>query len=129
MYFQSKLKELLVLVISLSVISCTSQKVLDSANCQVGQQCILTGHLSIKRSAIASVGVLEVDGGCFSIALPGDVLNKKSRWHNKKVTVEGDTYLHAAAMGIVSYTLIDREVLVGACDGDKILYLKKISRS
>jgi hypothetical protein len=129
MCFQSKLKALLVIIMSLCAFSCASTKVSDSVDCQAGQQCVLTGLLSIKRSAIASVGVLEVDGGCVSIALPNDVTNNKSRWDNKKVTVEGDAYVHAAATGVISYTLVDREVLVGACDRDKVLYLKKISRS
>ena len=129
MYFQRKLKAMLVFIISLCTFSCASTKVIDSAECQAGQQCVLTGLLLIKRSAIASVGVLEVNDSCFSIALPDDVINNKIRWDNKKVTVEGDAYVHAAATGVISYTLIDREVLVGACEGDKILYLKKISRS
>jgi hypothetical protein len=129
MYIQSKLKILLVFVFSLCVFACAPPKIDEGANCQVGQQCILTGLLSIKRSSIASVGVLEFNGNCFSIALPKNVIDEKSRWDNKIVTVRGDAYTHAVADGVISYTLIDREVLVGACDGDKVLYLKKISRS
>lgn len=128
MYIQSKLVKALTLMTFLFLISCgLSHTSVQRLDCLVGDQCTMMGVLSIKRTAQAAVGILEINGDCISIALPFSIIDNKEKWEDKEVKVSGVIYSHSVAFGVISYTLNDREVLVGACANDKILYLEKIS--
>ena len=128
MHFQTSLKASLMSAALFFLFSCTTIEVSNINDCRVGQSCVLTGELSIKRTASASVGILEIGDSCISIALPSYMLDDRKRWEHKKVSVKGVAYNHTAAPGVISYQLIDREVLVGACQSDKVIYLDAIYR-
>lgn len=96
-------------------------------SCTVGQRCDLSGRLTVHRGVPASVAELDVGGACFPVALDESDYVRLANRRGIKVRVLGTAFASASAGGVVSYSVRDRQVAAGICQGSPVIYVERLT--
>ena len=116
-------------LLSIILVTLPSLAVAGENACNVGDQCTISGVISIYRTPRAFTATLDLGSTCVALALPDSVYSDADLWNGKQVIIRGEALPnYSSDDAVLTYEVRGRDVTAAVCDASPyILFVDEIS--
>ena len=113
----------------LALIAISVVAVSADSSCDIGEDCRVSGIISIYRTPPAFTAILEIDQSCIPLALPDAVYSDADSWNGKRVVLRGEALPnYSSGGGVLTYETRGRDVIASLCgDSPYALFVNEIT--